>query len=112
MTDMEKAIEGFKKAGEEAKTVIEKWVSIFEQYITPVGNDDVISLLKEQEPVEPAMDEDTPGHWVVLENCSNAGVYCSECHTKIFDHYPMKKKFSYFCPHCGTRMEGQVVNLE
>lgn len=38
---------------------------------------DAITLLKEQEPVEPAMDEDTPGHWVVLENCSNAGVYCS-----------------------------------
>lgn len=72
---------------------------------------DVLELLKEQEAVEPAMDEDTPGHWIVLENCSNAGVYCSECHTKIFDHYPMKKKFSYFCPHCGTRMEGQAVKL-
>lgn len=54
--------------------------------------------------------EDKHGHWVVLENCSNAGVYCSECHTKIFDCYPMKKKFSYFCPHCGTRMEGVAVN--
>ena len=70
---------------------------------------DAIALLKEQEPVEPAMDEDTTGHWVILENCSNAGVYCSECNTRIFDHYPMKKKFSYFCQHCGTRMEGQVV---
>lgn len=48
------------------------------------------------------------GHWVALENCSNAGVYCSECHTKIFDHYPIKKKLSYFCPHCGTRMEGEI----
>lgn len=55
-------------------------------------------LLKEQE----------IGHWVALENCSNAGVYCSECRTKIFDHYPIKKKLSYFCPHCGTRMEGEI----
>lgn len=55
-------------------------------------------LLKEQE----------IGHWIALENCSNSGVYCSECHTKIFDHYPIKKKLSYFCPHCGTRMEGEI----
>ena len=55
-------------------------------------------LLKEQE----------TGHWIYLENCSNSGVYCSECHTKVFDNYPFKKKFSYFCPHCGTRMEGET----
>lgn len=65
---------------------------------------DALALLKEQ--------NDNIGHWVVLENCSNAGVYCSECHTKIFDRYPMKKKYSYFCPHCGTRMEGQVVKYD
>ena len=57
-----------------------------------------IDLLKEQE----------KGHWISLENCSNSGVYCSECHTKVFDNYPFKKTFSYFCPHCGTRMEGEV----
>lgn len=112
MTDIEKAIEGFKKAGEEAKTIIEKWVSIFEQNINPVGIDDAIAMLKEQEAVKPTIDEDSHGHWVVLENCSNAGVYCSECHAKIFGHYPMKKKYSYYCPHCGTRMEGQVVKWE
>lgn len=60
--------------------------------------DDAIALLKEQE----------IGHWISLENCSNSGVYCSECHTKVFDNYPIKKKFSYFCPHCGTRMEGEI----
>jgi hypothetical protein len=56
------------------------------------------ALLKEQE----------TGHWILLENCSNFGVYCSECHTKVFDNYQFKKKFSYFCPHCGTRMEGEI----
>ena len=59
---------------------------------------DALVLLKEQE----------TGHWISLENCSNSGVYCSECHTKVFDNYPFKKKFSYFCPHCGTRMEGEI----
>ena len=55
-------------------------------------------LLKEQE----------IGHWILLENCSNSGVYCSECLVKVFDSYPFKKKLSYFCPHCGTRMEGET----
>ena len=62
---------------------------------------DVLDLLEEPE----------IGHWISLENCSNSGVYCSECHTKVFDSYPFKKKFSYFCPHCGTRMEGETERL-
>ena len=62
---------------------------------------EIIAILKEQ--------NENIGHWVVLKNCSNDGVYCSECQTKIFDRYPMKKKYSYFCPHCGARMEGQPV---
>ena len=48
------------------------------------------------------------GHWIFLTDCSNSGVYCSECNTKVFDSYPFKKKLSYFCPHCGTRMEGEI----
>ena len=59
---------------------------------------DALALLKEQE----------LGHWIFLTDCSNSGVYCSECNTKVFDSYPFKKKFSYFCPHCGTRMEGEI----
>ena len=59
---------------------------------------DALALLKEQK----------TGHWIYLENCSNSGVYCSECHTKVFDNYPFQKKLSYFCPHCGTRMEGEI----
>ena len=57
-------------------------------------------LLKEQEP--------KAGHWTVLKNCSNAGVYCSECQTKVFDHYPMPKKLSRFFPHCGAKMDGET----
>ena len=62
---------------------------------------DMVELLKEQ-------DRSKHGHWVVLENCSNAGVYCSECHTKMFDRYPMKKKFSQYCGHCGAHNDLQV----
>ena len=59
---------------------------------------DALALLKGQE----------IGHWIFLTDCSNSGVYCSECNTKVFDSYPFKKKLSYFCPHCGTRMEGEI----
>jgi len=60
--------------------------------------DDFHVLLKEQE----------LGHWIFLTDCSNSGVYCSECNTKVFDSYPFKKRLAYFCPHCGTRMEGEI----
>ena len=68
---------------------------------------DVLSLLKEQEAKE--------GHWIVLEFCANEGIYCSECHMKIFDRTTKpKEKLSKYCPHCGSRNEqffkdGEVV---
>ena len=58
---------------------------------------DVLELLKEQK----------NGHWVQLENCANEGVYCSECHTKIFELHRMKKKSAQYCGHCGAKMESE-----
>ena len=55
------------------------------------------------------------GHWEVLEFCANEGIYCSECHMKIFDRTTKpKKKLSQYCPHCGSRndqffRDGEVV---
>ena len=72
--------------------------------------DDTVTLLKEQEAVEPKT-----GHWIVLEFCANEGIYCSECHMKIFDRTTKpKKKLSQYCPHCGSKNEqffrdGEVV---
>ena len=65
--------------------------------------ENAITMLKEQEAVEPKT-----GHWIWLQNCANEGVYCSECHTKMFDCYPMKKKLSLFCGHCGAKMGDKV----
>lgn len=57
--------------------------------------DDIVALLKEQE-------ED--GHWIVLEYCSNEGIYCSKCMNKIFDRsIKPKKKLSNYCPNCGSK---------
>ena len=63
--------------------------------------DEIAELAKQQ-------NRSKHGHWVVLENCSNAGVYCSECNTKMFDRYPMKKKLSEYCGHCGSHNDLQV----
>ena len=62
-----------------------------------------VAMLKEQEAVV-----QKTGHWIWLQFCANEGVYCSECHTKMFDRYPMKKKLSQFCGHCGAKMVDEV----
>lgn len=55
--------------------------------------------------------EEKTGYWIYLQDCANEGVYCSECHTKMFDHYPMKKKLSQFCAHCGAKMADELGEL-
>lgn len=45
MPDLEKVIGTLEKA----KTIIEEWIPMFEQYNTPAGIDEAIDMLKEQE---------------------------------------------------------------
>lgn len=46
------------------------------------------------------------GQWLLLDECSNAGVYCSVCHKKVYnEHYANVKVKSKFCPNCGTMMD-------
>lgn len=49
------------------------------------------------------------GYWVSLMDCSNAGVYCSVCHKKVYKEdyawYNRKNKLrSDYCPHCGAKI--------
>ena len=49
------------------------------------------------------------GYWVSLTDCSNAGVYCSVCHKKVYkeDYARCSRKNklrSDYCPHCGSKM--------
>lgn len=91
--------------------VIKEYESFVDKYECFCSSDDyvfemhkaVLALLKEQEAVKPKT-----GHWIYLQYCANEGVYCSECHTKMFDYYPMKKKLSQFCGHCGAKMDDEV----
>ena len=46
------------------------------------------------------------GVWRELDECTNAGVYCSKCGKKIFKKDfsdTMKWKDFNFCPKCGSR---------
>ena len=51
------------------------------------------------------------GHWISLTDCSNAGVYCSVCHKKVWkEDYAWcnrkNKLRSNYCPNCGAKMDG------
>lgn len=49
------------------------------------------------------------GHWELLEECSNTGVYCSVCSKKVYKPYYANQKLkSKFCPNCGAIMDEEV----
>lgn len=52
------------------------------------------------------------GHWFLLDECSNAGVYCSVCHKKVYkEQYANQKLKSKFCPNCGAMMDEEFKRL-
>lgn len=46
--------------------------------------------------------------WIELDECSNEGVYCSNCLKKVykFSYSNTMKRKSNFCPNCGAKMDG------
>lgn len=49
------------------------------------------------------------GEWGLLDECSNAGVYCSVCHKAVFRESAWYKNVhikSKYCPNCGAKMGG------
>lgn len=53
------------------------------------------------------------GRWISLTDCSNAGVYCSVCHKKVYkkDYAICNRKNklrSDYCPNCGAKMDGEL----
>ena len=52
--------------------------------------------------------------WQLLDECSNAGVYCSVCHKAVFRENAWYKNVhikSKFCPNCGAKMDGKHEKL-
>ena len=46
------------------------------------------------------------GSWFLLDECANAGVYCSVCHKKVYKtDYANQKIKSKYCPNCGAIMD-------
>ena len=53
------------------------------------------------------------GRWISLTDRSNAGVYCSVCHKKVYkEDYAIcnrkNKLRSDYCPNCGAKMDGEL----
>lgn len=64
------------------------------------------------EALEKQIEKDEEGHWFLLDECSNKGVYCSKCHKKVYKkNYANQKLKSKFCPNCGKKMSGEFKVL-
>ena len=47
------------------------------------------------------------GKWYLLDDCANAGLYCSVCSRRVHrEEFAYKKLRSKYCPHCGAKMDG------
>ena len=68
--------------------------------------DDILDVIKIVAPTAD-VEEVRHGYWYLLDECANAGVYCSVCHKKVYkkDYANVKLK-SKFCPNCGAKMDG------
>ena len=46
------------------------------------------------------------GKWELIDECANEGVYCSNCHKKVYRaKYANEKVKSNYCPNCGAKMD-------
>ena len=51
------------------------------------------------------------GEWYLLDDCANAGLYCSVCSRRVHrEEFAYKKLRSKYCPHCGAKMDGGTEN--
>ena len=47
------------------------------------------------------------GQWYMLDDCANAGLYCSACGRRVHhEEFAYKKLKSKYCPKCGAKMDG------
>ena len=49
------------------------------------------------------------GKWTLLEECANAGYYCSECRKRVVkEGWSGTVKKIKFCPNCGADMRSEA----
>ena len=67
---------------------------------------DACTFVKEVEQA-PAVEAEPVRHgeWELIADCANEGVYCSNCHKKVYKaDYANQKLKSKRCPNCGAKM--------
>ena len=63
--------------------------------------DEILDLAIKSLQPEPKM-----GRWILLDECSNSGYYCSECHKKVVkEGWSNTVKKIKYCPNCGAKMK-------
>lgn len=88
---------------EEAKEVLKEQIDRYGQEYDSEGIEALNMAIQALEQSRPK------GKWKILDECANEGVYCSECHKKIFklEFSPtMKWRNFKYCPNCGADMRG------
>ena len=51
--------------------------------------------------------EQKNGRWIKIDDCSNSGYYCSECHKRVVkEGWSDTVKIIKYCPNCGAKMQG------
>lgn len=66
---------------------------------------DAVDIIRHLSSVTPQ--EQKTGQWILLDECSNSGYYCSECHKKLVkEGWSGTVKKIKFCPNCGSYLGG------
>lgn len=56
---------------------------------------------------DPKSAQPKTGEWILLDECSNSGYYCSKCRKKLVkEGWSNTVKIINFCPNCGSDMRG------
>jgi hypothetical protein len=64
---------------------------------------DAVDIIRHLSSVTP---QPKTGHWVLLDECSNSGYYCSYCYKKLVkEGWSNTVKKIKYCPNCGSRMK-------
>lgn len=83
-----------------------EWKKDFKEYVNSLSmlRDDYKGIMEyiDELPVTPIP---KTGQWVLLDECSNSGYYCSECHKKLVkEGWSNTVKKIKYCPNCGAKM--------
>lgn len=105
-----KDVEQLKKQIADFKRAVNSVEPMNSDYLT--GYISALSAVEGEIAEQPAADVAPVRHakWELIDECINEGVYCSNCHKKIYRaraEYANQKVKSNYCPNCGAKMDGK-----